>query len=176
MWTHRFVYMIINFQLPLKFYQVTVNTTAQVHQIKIRQTPPRWLWNTIRNTKHDTIPDIVQNIVHDTICNTSAKPKSPSLNLFSLLYPQTQKKWNWGFPEIWHCFTVPQCSLSRRNDVFKRLDQCTHTCECDNEPLMNGSHFLWQYHKSSLAILLCRAIRLVLAMMIVLAPDVWWSV
>jgi len=106
------------------------------------------------------------------LCETSAKTKSSSLNLFNLLYPQTQKKLNRDFPEIWHYFTVPEYSLSRRDAVFKRHNQCTHTCECDNEHLTNSSHFLWQYHKSSLDILLHHPIRLILAIMIVLAPYV----
>jgi len=102
----------------------------------------------------------------------SAKTKSPSLNLFSLLYSQTQTKWNRGFTEIWHCFTVPKCSMSRRDAGFKCHDQCTHWCECDNEHLTHSSPFLCQYHKSSLGILRRCPIQLVLVIMIVLAPYV----
>jgi len=88
------------------------------------------------------------------------------------IVPSNSKKWNRGFPEISHYFTVPGCSLSRGDAVFKCHDQCTHGCECDNEQLTNCSHFLWQYHKSSLSILLRGPIGLVLAMMIQHAPYV----
>jgi len=61
------------------------------------------------------------------------------------LYPQTQKEWNRGFPEIWHWFIVPECSLCCRDAVRKCQDKCTQLCECDNEHLTNSSHFLWQH-------------------------------
>jgi hypothetical protein len=83
------------------------------------------------------------------ITATSAKTKSPSLNLFSLLYPQTQKIWIRGFPEFLHCFTVPEHSSNCRDAVCRCHGQCTYHCKCDDKHLTKGPHFLWQYHISS---------------------------
>ena len=79
------------------------------------------------------------------------------------------KKWNRGFPAIWHCFNILECALSWGEAVFKRHDHCTHFCEYDKVHQTNGSRFLWQYHKSSLSILLRHPIQSVIAMIIVLA-------
>jgi len=90
----------------------------------------------------------------------------------SFIVPTNSKPRNQGFPEIWHCSTDLEWSLSYCNAVFKRHDQCAHSCECDNEHLTNCLSFLRQYHKSSLLIFLHRWIRLVLAMMRVLTPYI----
>jgi hypothetical protein len=92
------------------------------------------------------------------------------------ILPTKTKKSNQGFPEIWHSFTVPECPYSCRNAGFKRHDKGTHFCECDNEYLLNGSHFIWKYHKSSLSLLLPHQFQFVLVLMIVLALYIYWSV
>ena len=63
---------------------------------------------------------------------------------------------------------IPKCSLSSRDTVVKFHNKFTDFCECYNEYLKNGSHFLWQYHKTSSGIFLSCPIQYVLARMIAL--------
>jgi hypothetical protein len=41
-------------------------------------------------------------------------------------------------PEIWHCFTAPECSLSCHRVVIKCHDECTHFSTRDNEHFKNS--------------------------------------
>jgi len=102
------------------------------------------------------------------LSSSLADSRSPSLNVFSLLYPQTQKNeidasLKYGIALL---FLIALW-------VVTMLFYCVAKfCECDNEHLTKGSHFHWQYHKSFLRILLNLPIRFVLAMMIVLPAYV----
>jgi hypothetical protein len=116
---------------------------------------PWWDWSKLKYT------------VHNLRRNEISIIKFISFNVFT-----NSKRWNRGFSDVWHCFSVPECSLSRHDAVFKRHNQCTHCRERDNEHLTNGSHFICQYHTSSLATLLCCPIATVLGILKVLAPYI----
>jgi len=91
------------------------------------------------------------------------------------MYPQTQKNkiqisLKYGIGLLFRSV------LCCHDAVFNRHEQCTHFWESDNEHFTKGPHFLSQYHKASLGLLLRPPIGFVLAMMIVLDPYVLWFV
>ena len=120
------------------------------------------------------------NLDEDTVMDKHGAKGLISKNYISfhkwnyLILHTNSKWWNRGFPEICQCFNIPEWSLNCRNAGFKHHGQCTHWCKCDNQHLTNGSHFLCQYHKSSLPRLLCRPIWFVLVMMIALTQYIQW--
>jgi len=95
---------------------------------------------------------------------------TPFIQFVMLIVPTNWNERNRGFPEVWHCFHVPECSVTGHDALGKRHDHYTNHCECDNKHLMNGSHFLWQYHTTSVGILLHHPVWFLLPMMIVLTP------